>query len=378
MKNLEIFIALRYIKKKKFQTVVSVFSIFISLTVFITSLVVSEGLKSNMINSILNISPHITIVNQSNYKDLVEKIEKLDVIATSNVYLNGFLRYKDNEILSNIYASELYKKEIKIVKSIESDDVAFAYIGQEMANNYGIDVGDSINVVSLNGREISLIVKAIFKTGILDYDKGLTLIPLQIGQILKDRGDNIDNISVYVKNPENVKKLNELRYKIENIDEDIITYTWAEENNNLLSAMQLEQFTLVLILSLLVIISSFIITTILNILVREKTRDIAILRAFGYSKKSIKKIFIYQGMIIGFLGMILSVFGSILSLFLLKNLFKRYAMQTYYITELPLVFNFKNIALVYVFAFLIIFIASYIPAKKAMKQDPVEAMKFNL
>ena len=383
MKNLEFFIALRYIKKKKFQSIVSILAIFISLTIFITSIVISNGLKSNMINSILTINPHITVIkdfSENEYKDIMNEIEKIGVKSTNaNVYMSGFVKYKDMEIIPSIQATDIEKLDLNLV--LEDKDykgLDYVYIGEEFSKEYGIYKGDKINLVSLNGREIILTVKAVFKTGFLAYDKNLVLVPLKIGQILQDRGDNVSNISVRIDNPENIKQLNIIKNKISKIDDSMLVYTWAEENSNLLSAINLENFILILLLSMLFIISSFVVNIVLSILVREKTRDIGILRAFGYSSKSIQKIFILQGSILGIIGILLSAIFSPIVLVFIQILFKKYIQQTYYIKGLPLVFDIKLIALIYLFAIIIILLFSYIPARKAAKLEPMEAIKFNL
>ena len=240
------------------------------------------------------------------------------------------------------------------------------------------NLGDEINVISLNGREIRVKIIGFFRTGYLEYDSNLVLLPLETGQILEETGDNINSLDVRVKNPGDIKKLNKLKENINSINGDIKAITWADENQNLLAAVHFEEFILILILSMLVLISSFIVSIILNILIREKTSDIGILKACGYTKKQILHIFVTEGLILGLSGIVISIILSPICLKIIQYISSNYLVKTYYITKLPIKMDFLELTLVYFIAFIIILLASYIPAKKAAKLDVTEAIKFNL
>lgn len=380
---IELFIAYRHIKERKFQTFISIISVALSLIVFIVSLTISNGLKENMINSLLTLSPHISIKYtpkvEGDYKQIIKKVKEHGAKTTvSNVYVQGFVKYNDNNYMPIIRATEIEKLNLNLVKKNKVSGIDYAYIGQEMAKYMHINLGDDISVASLNGREIRVKVQGFFKTGFLAYDSNLVIMPLEVGQILEETGDNINSLDVRVEHPGDIKSLNELKQKINSINDDIQATTWADENENLLAAVHFEEFILILILSMLFLISSFIVSIILNILIREKTSDIGILKACGYTKGMIKRIFIIEGSMLGIGGIILSAILSPIVLRVIQIISKNYLIKTYYISNLIIKINIKEELLIYAISFLIILLASYLPSRKAAKLDVTEAIRFNL
>lgn len=380
---IELFIAYRHIKERKFQTFISIISVALSLIVFIVSLTISNGLKENMINSLLTLSPHISIKYtpkvEGDYKQIIKKVKEHGAKTTvSNVYVQGFVKYNDNNYMPIIRATEIEKLNLNLVKKNKVSGIDYAYIGQEMAKDMHIKIGDDISIASLNGREIRVKVQGFFKTGFLAYDSNLVIMPLEVGQILEETGDNINSLDVRVEHPGDIKSLNELKQKINSIDDDIQATTWADENENLLAAVHFEEFILILILSMLFLISSFIVSIILNILIREKTSDIGILKACGYTKGMIKRIFIIEGSMLGIGGIILSAILSPIVLRVIQIISKNYLIKTYYISNLIIKIDIKEELLIYVISFLIILLASYLPSRKAAKLDVTEAIRFNL
>ncbi|AKC95307.1 FtsX-like permease family protein [Sneathia vaginalis] len=380
---IELFIAYRHIKERKFQTFISIISVALSLIVFIVSLTISNGLKENMINSLLTLSPHISIKYtpkvEGDYKQIIKKVKEHGAKTTvSNVYVQGFVKYNDNNYMPIIRATEIDKLNLNLVKKNKVSGIDYAYIGQEMAKDMHIKIGDDISIASLNGREIRVKVQGFFKTGFLAYDSNLVIMPLEVGQILEETGDNINSLDVRVEHPGDIKSLNELKQKINSIDDDIQATTWADENENLLAAVHFEEFILILILSMLFLISSFIVSIILNILIREKTSDIGILKACGYTKGMIKRIFIIEGSMLGIGGIILSAILSPIVLRVIQIISKNYLIKTYYISNLIIKIDIKEELLIYAISFLIILLASYLPSRKAAKLDVTEAIRFNL
>lgn len=380
---IELFIAYRHIKERKFQTFISIISVALSLIVFIVSLTISNGLKENMINSLLTLSPHISIKYtpkvEGDYKQIIKKVKEHGAKTTvSNVYVQGFVKYNDNNYMPIIRATEIEKLNLNLVKKNKVSGIDYAYIGQEMAKDMHIKIGDDISIASLNGREIRVKVQGFFKTGFLAYDSNLVIMPLEVGQILEETGDNINSLDVRVEHPGDIKSLNELKQKINSINDDIQATTWADENENLLAAVHFEEFILILILSMLFLISSFIVSIILNILIREKTSDIGILKACGYTKGMIKRIFIIEGSMLGIGGIILSAILSPIVLRVIQIISKNYLIKTYYISNLIIKIDIKEELLIYAISFLIILLASYLPSRKAAKLDVTEAIRFNL
>lgn len=387
--RIEFFIALRHITERKFQSIFSILGVSIGVTVFIVSLTVSNGLEKNMIDSLLTLTPHITI--KSDYGNVIEdyetksaELKKIDgVTAVIPKYSNqAIVKYKEmaKGVIANGIKAESASKDLKLKIIKGKNDISelnSILVGEEFSKEMGVDVGDEINIVSAENKEIKLIIRGIFKTGYYEYDSNLVILPLTTMQILSEKGETVTEIGINVKNPQNLenqlKSVNEKAAIFGNNNLGI--YSWSELNQNLLSAVKFEKFVLVAILSLLIMIACFAVSVILNMIVREKTKDIGILKSIGYSNKNIRRIFTIEGLVIGISGMILASIMSPLVLLLLKKMFKIFMKTTYYLEELPLYISMKEIILIYIVTTIIVFLSTLYPAIKASRLKPVEALK---
>lgn len=221
-------------------------------------------------------------------------------------------------------------------------------------------------------------IVGVFKTGFYNYDSNLVIMPLKTMQLLKEEGEYISNIAIEVDNPDNIKQLHKLTDEINTKYLDkLYSYSWDVQNQSLLNAINFEKFVLVAILSLIVLISSFAISVILIMIVREKISDIGILKAMGYSNENILKIFLYEGLIIGFFGIIISLLMSPIIIVFLKYIYKKYVSNTYYLDTLPTSMSLKEFSIIYVVVILLIIISTIFPALKASKMNPLDAIKTN-
>ena len=387
--RIEFFIALRHITERKFQSIFSILGVSIGVTVFIVSLTVSNGLEKNMIDSLLTLTPHITI--KSDYGNVIEdyetksaELKKIDgVTAVIPKYSNqAIVKYKEmaKGVIANGIKAESASKDLKLKIIKGKNDISelnSILVGEEFSKEMGVDVGDEINIVSAENKEIKLIIRGIFKTGYYEYDSNLVILPLTTMQILSEKGEAVTEMGINVKNPQKLenqlKSVNEKAAIFGNNNLGI--YSWSELNQNLLSAVKFEKFVLVAILSLLIMIACFAVSVILNMIVREKTKDIGILKSIGYSNKNIRRIFTIEGLVIGLSGMILASIMSPLVLLLLKKMFKIFMKTTYYLEELPLYISMKEIVLIYIVTTIIVFLSTLYPAIKASRLKPVEALK---
>ena len=387
--RIEFFIALRHITERKFQSIFSILGVSIGVTVFIVSLTVSNGLEKNMIDSLLTLTPHITI--KSDYGNVIEdyetksaELKKIDgVTAVIPKYSNqAIVKYKEmaKGVIANGIKAESVSKDLKLKIIKGKNDISelnSILVGEEFSKEMGVDVGDEINIISAENKEIKLIIRGIFKTGYYEYDSNLVILPLTTMQILSEKGETVTEMGINVKNPQKLenqlKSVNEKAAIFGNNNLGI--YSWSELNQNLLSAVKFEKFVLVSILSLLIMIACFAVSVILNMIVREKTKDIGILKSIGYSNKNIRRIFTIEGLVIGISGMILASIMSPLVLLLLKKMFKIFMKTTYYLEELPLYISMKEIILIYIVTTIIVFLSTLYPAIKASRLKPVEALK---
>lgn len=383
---IELFIAYRHIKERKFQSIVSIIGVSLALIVFFTSLSISNGLKKNTINSILSLNPHITVgfhTDESKYEKIISDIKEIDKENIKSVIkrvpLRGFVKYKEQVQTPYIVGIDVEKLDIKIIDEIKEDITEpYAIIGEKFAQNNNINIGNYINVITIEGKELRLKIKKIFKTGFLAYDQNLVMIPTNISQILLEKGDVVSTLEIKVKDPSNLKVIDNIMNNVVEISDNIYAYSWADENQNLLNAIEFEEFILLVILSMLFIIASFGVSVILNMSVREKTTDIGILKACGYRDRTILKIFILEGLILGVTGMVISAISTPIVLKIISALSSSYITKTYYISKLPISISIIEIVTIYTISLIVILLASLMPAIKASKMDAIKAIKFNL
>lgn len=385
----EFFIAWRHVVERKFQSIFSILGVGIAVTVFIVSLTISNGLNKNMINTLLTMSPHILVKSRKdaffeNYNSVIDSTKGIKEVTAVIPQINSqsILKYKGfaKGVLAKGMTAENVKKDLKLRILNGNNNISelnSVLIGEELSKEMNAKVGQEISLVSAENKEVKLIVRGIFKTGFLDYDSNLVVVPLKTMQIMSERGEVATEVGIITANPQKVDKVfEEVRANLPSKDFGAIT--WKKLNENLLHAVQFEKYVLIAILSLLLLVASFAVSVILNMIVREKIKDIGILKSIGYTNSNIRKIFTIEGLIIGVSGIVFSMIFSPLVLILLKELFKIYMAsgRYYYLDELPLYISSGEISTIYIVTFFIVFISTIYPASRAAKMKPVEALKY--
>ena len=384
----EFFIAVRHILERKFQSIFSILGVAIAVTVFIVSLTVSNGLGKNMITSLLTLSPHIQIKSTkgsffNNYGDVIEKTKGIKDVKAVIPQINSQSIIKFDNFAKGVLAKGMEAENVKndlklrIVKGNNNiSELNSILIGESLSKEMDLKVGDVLSLVSAENKELKLTVKGIFKTGFLDYDSNLVIIPLRTMQIMGEQGEVATEIGIITGNPQKIEEVEAQVYeKLQNDNFSVIS--WKTINHNLLNAVQFEKFVLIAILSLLLMIASFAVSVILNMIVREKIKDIGILKSIGYTNSHIRNIFTIEGLIIGVSGMILASILSPVILIILKKLFKIFVGNSYYyLEELPLYISVRELSMIYIVAFAVVFISTIYPAARAAKMKPVEALKY--
>ena len=384
----EFFIAIRHILERKFQSIFSILGVAIAVTVFIVSLTVSNGLEKNMISSLLTLSPHILIKDSKksffeNYEDVIEKTKGIKDVKAVIPQINSQSIIRFNNFAKGVLAKGIDAKNVKndlnlriVEGSNDVSELESILIGEELSNELQLKVGDELSLVSAENKELKLKVKGIFKTGFLDYDSNLVIVPLKTMQIILEQGGVATEIGIITGHPQKIEEVMEkVLEKLQKSDFKVTS--WKRINHNLLNAVQFERFVLIAILSLLLIIACFAVSVILNMIVREKIKDIGILKSIGYTNRHIRNVFTIEGLIIGVSGMILASIISPIILLTLKKLFKMYMGNSYYyLEELPLYISIKELSIIYVVAFAVVFISTIYPAAKAARMKPVEALKY--
>ena len=405
--QLEKEITLRYLKTRKkdgFLNVISIFSfIGISLGVAVLIIVMSvmNGFRTELVEKIVGFNPHAVIkpydlpINESLFND-----EDLIKLSNTFVYSNsgeGVLINKDytKGLLLRGYLSKDFEK-LPVVKSVnfygnKKLNPKFISIGKELSFNYDIKIGDKVLIMSPNGvqtiignlpKHESYIVDSIFDSEIADFDQNVAFINLNDLENFFDLESDKRNLEVYLKNPKNIEIT---KKKLEKIFIDYYTYTWSDLNKSLFSALKVERNVMFIILSLIIIVAAFNIISGLTILVKNKTREIAILKSIGVQNKSISKIFFMVGFLIGSLATIFGIVIGILFSIYVENIreFLSYAFnitlfpeEIYFLSKMPSEINAYSIVIIAISSIIITTIVSIYPAIKASRMNTVKALKY--
>ena len=333
-------------------------------------------------------SPHILIKNKQNpffegYEETAEKLKKIKGVKAVIPQINSqsIIKFEGyaKGVLADGISPENVKNGLKLKMVSGSDNISeldSVLIGEEMAGELRVKVGQQVSLISAENKEIKLTVRGIFKTGFLEYDSNVAVVPLRAMQILAEQGEAVTEMDIKVESPQKVEEVLKEVITVMN-QKEYTVISWKTLNHNLLKAVQFEKFVLIAILSLLLVIASFAVSVILNMIVREKIKDIGILKSIGYTNKNIRRIFTIEGLIIGVFGMIMASGLSPLVLIGLKILFKEYMKGgTYYLEELPLYISQKELLIIYGVTFVVVFLSTIFPAARAARLKPVEALKY--
>ncbi|WP_270446082.1 ABC transporter permease [Fusobacterium varium] len=383
----EFFIAKKHIFERKRQSLISTLGIAIGVIVLIVSIGIANGLDKNMISSILSMTSHVLVENGdklSDYNDLKERIEKIPGVkgAVPSIETQGIFKYNGiyGGYISGVkiegFDLESAKKAMNLDKkivegSISPDKMNGILIGKELFKNIGASLGDEVTIISSENKEIKFKIEGVFQSGYYDYDINMIILPLKAAQYLVYSGDTVNKIDVTLNDP----------YKAPEIADKIMTKTkifsrtWGDLNRNLLSALSLEKTVMIMVFSLIVIIAGFVVWVTLNMLVREKIKDIGIMRSMGFSRKSIMKIFLIQGMLLGIAGIIIGTVIALCFLWYIKNYTLAFITSIYYLTKIPVEISIKEIGVIIGANIGIIFVSSVFPAYRAARMETVEALR---
>jgi len=406
--NLEKEITLRYLKTRKkdgFLNVISIFSfIGISLGVAVLIIVMSvmNGFRNELIDKIVGFNAHVTVdpyekqIDSSKLSNKNLKLISEDLIFSSSgeaVLLNK--DFTKGIVLRGYQPKDFSKLQIISNKNFVGDKTNLKNnnisIGKELSFSLNLKIGDKVSVMSSTGVETiignlpkqqTFIINSIFDSGFSEFDHNVAFVNINILEDFFNLDQSSRNLEIYLKNPSDIENSKNI---IQTIFKDQFIYTWSDMNRSLFSALKVERNVMFIILSLIIIVAAFNIISGLTILVKNKTREIAILKSIGVLNKSITKIFFLVGVIIGtsatLFGIILGVTFSIYIekiRTLLSTVFNitLFPEEIYFLSKMPSEIDFFSIFIISICSILVTSIVSIFPAIKASKLDPVKSLKY--
>ena len=395
---------LRARKKDGFLNVISIFSfigIGLGVAVLIIVMSVMNGFRTELINKIIGFNPHIIVDPYENKIDIDKINQDLKSISRDLILSNsgeGIIIKSDTSkgILLRGYKSIDFSK-LKIFENklfLGNNEILpknYISIGKELSLTLNLDIGDYITLMSSAGVETIIgnlpkqkifLVSSIFDSGMAEFDNNIAFINLNTLEEFFNLNEKDRNLEIYLDNPKNIEYQKSIAQK--NFPNDFV-YSWSDMNSSLFSALKVERNVMFIILSLIIIVAAFNIISGLTILVKNKTREIAILKSIGVLNKSIVKIFFLVGTIIGtsatifgiILGVTFSMYVENLRLFL-SNVFNisLFPEEIYFLSTMPSEINPSSIFLISLCSITITIIVSIFPALKAAKLDPIKALKY--
>ena len=396
---------LRPKKKEGFLKIISVFSflgIMLGVAILIIVMSVMNGFKTDLTNKILGLNPHIVVQPNSFQIDesYISKLKKdFEEMTISRTY-SGEGIVISNENTKGVILKGIDKSEKNIVEffdsfisqgNLDNFNSNKVFIGSELSFNLNLEIGDTINLMTssfvgtpfgnLPKQEIYE-VAGIFTTGFIEFDENIIFLNIEDALSIFDKGVKDQNIEIYLQDPLDA---NFFKNKIQNLNQNYFIYTWSDLNKSLFSALKVERNVMFVILSLIIVVAAFNIISGLTILIKNKTKEIAILKTLGLSNKSIKKTFFLTGLTIGFFatlsGIILGILFSMniekIRIFLSKVFkFEIFPSDIYFLDELPYEINSISILIVFIISLLISAIASYLPATKISKMNTFRALRY--
>ncbi len=409
----QLFIALRYFKSKKrhrgisINTLISIAGVALGVMTLLTVLSVMGGFQKDLQEKILGVNAHIIVQNYEgrikNYESVREEINTLKGVIDSSPFVYGqvMLRFGDRVlgvVLKGIDPA-IETRTTNVLKNLKEgsidnlsarggskkdNETPGIIIGRELLRNLGLFVGDEIEVVSPLGEvgPLGMLPKmkkfkivGFFEAGMYEYDSGLAFINIRDAQKFLKFDGAVTGIEVKIND---IYDAEEIAEKIEtSLGFPYFARDWMRMNRNLFSALKLEKLVMFIILTLIILVASFNIISSLIMIVIEKAREIAIIRAMGATQRGIMSIFMIHGLIIGVIGTGIGVIGGYALCQLLKTYkFINLPPDVYYLSYLPVRMSLFDFIVVPAAAIFISFLATVYPSLQAARSDPVEPLRY--
>jgi lipoprotein-releasing system permease protein len=403
----QLFIARRYFRSKKkhsgisINTLISIAGVALGVMTLITVLSVMSGFHEDLQEKILGVNSHIIVLSYGGRMDdhdsVRDKINGVDGVADSAQFIYGQVMLRSGDIAQGVVIRGVDPRIGSVttdildniisgsVKDLERDDgIPGIILGRHLLRTLGLFVGEKIDMISPVGEmgPLGMIPKmkkfrvvGYFEAGMYEFDSSLAFINIREAQEFFGYGDSVTGIEIRTDDIYNAPDVAE---RVEDLlGSPYYAKDWMQMNRNLFSALKLEKIVMFIILTLIILVASFNIISNLIMIVIEKGREIAILKAMGATRRGIMSIFMVHGLIIGITGTVIGVAGGYLLCQALRTYkFINLPADVYYLSYLPVKFSLFDFTVVPLAAILISFLATIYPSWQAAKLDPVEPLRY--
>ncbi|MDR3111659.1 MAG: ABC transporter permease [Elusimicrobiota bacterium] len=401
----ELFIALRYLKARRrglFSALTSFIAVggtALGVAALLITLAVMSGFQNDIRDKILGIQPHIVVTKAdgnslNKYKDVEKRIEtnKSIVHISPFIYVQGIARSATatTGIVVKAINFESENKILNLSKQIveTSNDFSRKNIGEkaiilgaELAKTLGVSADDNVILMFPSGNFSTVPkmhkfkVAAVFSSGMYDFDVTLGFMDLSEGQKLFSMEDQISGFDIRINNFEKALQISSRLQSALGFPYNV--KAWTEMNKNLFSALRLEKIMMFLILTLIILVAAFNVVSNLLLLSVQKSKEIGIMSAMGFSKFSIAKIFFYEGIMVGFSGALIGIFFGLAISLSLKHLdIFELPKEVYYVSKLPIAIIPFDVFIIAASAFAICVAAALYPAYQVSKSEPLLAIRY--
>jgi len=404
----ELFLGMRYLKAKRKQafisviTVISALGVMVGVMALVVVISVMNGFREDLISKMLGVNSHLMVLRFGgpfeDYGESAKSISNLEGVVASSPFINYQVMFNNAGNVSGAILWGVDPDTVGKVVSIESaikkgsldslknrsDKLPAIIIGCEIARQTRTELGDMITLISPEGKLTPMgrvpnsqkyEVTAIFESGMYDYDASMVYVTLEEARRFLTFGDKVTGLAVKVKDAFESDKVGENIQR--RLGYPFRTQDWKARNKPLLEALELEKIAMFIILTMIVLVGALNIISTLVMVVMEKTRDVAILRAMGASAKSIMAIFMFQGLLVGFVGTLAGLASGLSICHLLeKYKFIKLNPSVYYISTLPVKIDFFDVGFIALCAVLISFLATLYPSWYASRLNPVDAIRY--